>query len=140
MKLDVSRVDVWVAGLKDRPGALAEKLARLADARANLEFVLARRSPEKPAAGVVFLAPLKGPAQLKAAKAAGLRKTHSLNSVRVEGPDKPGAGAKVTRALADAGINLRGLSAAVMKKRFVLYLAFDSPADRTKAMRVLNKM
>ncbi len=59
MKLDVTRVNVWAASIKDRSGALAEKLAALAQAGANLGFVLARRAPDKPGTGVVFLTPLK---------------------------------------------------------------------------------
>ena len=38
MKMEVSRVDVWAASIKDRPGALAKKLEDLAQAGINLEF------------------------------------------------------------------------------------------------------
>ena len=41
MKLDVSRVDVWAASIKDRPGGLAVKLDALAQAGADLEFAIA---------------------------------------------------------------------------------------------------
>ena len=140
MALKVSKVDVWVGGLKDRPGSLAKKLRALADAGAELEFLIARRAPEKPGTGVVFLTPLKGAKQLAAAKKAGLRKTRSLNSVCVEGPDKPGLGARLTEALAATGINLRGLSAAVIGKRFVMHLAVDSVADAARARRVLKAL
>lgn len=140
MALNVTKVDVWVGSIKDRPGALAEKLGTLADAGAQLEFVIARRAPEKPGTGVVFVTPLKGAAQLKAAKKAGFRKTRSLQSVRAEGTDKPGLGAKMTQALAEKGINLRGLSAAAIGKRFVAHIAVDKAADATKAVRVLKKL
>ena len=140
MKLKVSRVDVWVASLVDKPGQLAAKLEALAEAGANLEFVIARRSPEKPGTGVLFLTPLKGAPQLRAAKKAGFRKTRSLHSVRIEGPDKPGLGAKLTEALAAAGINLRGLSAAAIGKRSIVYLALDRPADAAKAVRLLRQL
>ncbi len=140
MALDVARVDVWAASLEDRPGGLAEKLAALADAGAQLEFVISRRAPDKPGTGVVFLTPLKGAAQLRAAKQAGFEKTKSLHSVRVAGPDKPGLGARITQALADAGLNLRGLSAAAIGKRCVVHLALDSSADASKAVRVLKAL
>ena len=68
MALQVSRVKLWAAGVDDRPGALAEQLVALAGAGANLEFILARRSPERPGTGVVFLAPLTGPVQIRAAR------------------------------------------------------------------------
>jgi hypothetical protein len=38
----------------------------------------------------------------------------------------------MTGAIADAGINLRGLSAAALGSRFVAYMAFDSPKTRTR--------
>jgi len=140
MALEVSRIDIWVAGIEDRPGGLAEKLAALAAAGAQLQFVLARRAPDKPGSAVVFLTPVKGSRQIKAAKEAGFHKSQSLRALRVEGRDKPGLGAAITQALADAGINLRGLSAAVVGRRFVLHLALDSSADATKAARILRRM
>ena len=140
MALKVTRVDVWAASIEDRPGGLAEKLGVLADAGAQLAFLIARRAPQKPGTGVVFLTPLKGAAQLRAAKRLGLRKSKSLQSVRIEGQDRPGVGAKLTQALADAGINLRGLSAAVIGKRFVVYIALDKPTDVARAIRALKQM
>jgi len=138
--LNVSRADVWAASIDDRPGGLAEKLAALAEAGAQLEFVIARRAPDKPGTGVVFLTPLKGAAQIRAAKKAGFEKTESLHSLRVEGPDKPGLGAQMTQALAQAGINLRGLSAAAIGPRCVVHLALDSVADASKAARILKHL
>lgn len=139
MPYTVSRVKVWAGEIEDRPGGLAEKLETLGKAGANLEFVISRRAPEKPGTGVVFLAPLRGTKQTRAAGDAGIQMTDSLHSVRVEGPDRPGLGAKMTRALADAGINLRGVSAASLGRRSVTYLAFDSEPDATKAIQILRK-
>ena len=140
MKLKVSRTDTWASTIDDRPGGLADKLAALAAAGANLEFVIARRAPEQLGSGVVFVTPLKGAKQVKAAEAAGFQKTGSLHSLRVEGVDKPGAGANLTRALAEAGINLRGFSAAALGKRYVTHLALDTDLDATNAAAVLKKL
>lgn len=139
MPYKITKVDVWAGTIKDRPGGLAEKLETLAHAKASLEFVVARRAPDKPGKGVVFLAPLRGAAQIRAAKKAGLSKAASLCSLRIEGPDKPGFGARITRLLADAGINMRGLSAAALGRKCVVYFAFDSAANATKASRVLKR-
>lgn len=138
MKMKVSKTDVWAAAITDRPGGLAEKLGALAKARVNLEFIISRRRPEKSGKGVVFVTPIKGPRQVKAAKAAGFEKTGSLHSLRVEGPDRAGVGAKMTSAMAEAGINLRGLSAAAVGRRFVCHLALDTAAAAAKAARVLK--
>jgi hypothetical protein len=140
MKLKVSRTDTWAATIDDHPGGLADKLAALAAAGANLEFIIARRAPEQRGSGVAFVTPLKGAKQTKAAKAAGFQKTGGLHSVRVEGADKPGMGAKLTSALAKAGINLRGLSAAALGKSHVTYLALDTVQDAAKAVAVLKKL
>jgi len=140
MAIEVSRIDVWVAPLEDRPGGLAETLGSLAEAGAELEFVLARRAPEGPGAAVVFLSPIKGARQIRAAKKAGFHKSKSLAALRVEGLDKPGLGARLTQALAAKGINLRGLSAAVIGRRFVVHLSLDSTADATRAARILRGM
>jgi len=140
MALTVNRVDVWATRLKDEPGSLNAKLAALADAGADLEFVIARRAPEKKGSAVVFVTPIKGAKQAAAAKKAGFSKTKTLHSVRIEGANKAGCGAQITGALAEAGINLRGLSAAAIGNKFVAHLALDTTADATKAMRVLKKL
>ncbi|MGH7774989.1 MAG: amino acid-binding protein, partial [Candidatus Binatia bacterium] len=67
MPYAVRKVDVWVAEIDDRPGGLAEKLEALVKAGANFEFVISRRAPEKPGKGVVFLTPIRGTAQKRAA-------------------------------------------------------------------------
>lgn len=140
MKVNVTRTDVWAASLEDRPGSLAEKLSALADAGSNLEFIISRRSPDQPGKGVVFVTPVKGARQTKAAKEAGFAKSDGLHSVRIEGNDKAGVGATLTKALADAGLNLRGCSGAAFGRRFVGYLALDSAADAAKAVAVLKKL
>jgi hypothetical protein len=139
MALKVTQTEVWAAAIQDKPGGLAEKLEALAKAGAALEFVIARRAPDKPGTGVLFVAPLKGDKAIQAAKTAGFGRTDSLHSVRFEGPDQAGLGARLTRTLAGAGINLRGLSAAAIGNRFVCYLALDSAADAAKAAELLKK-
>jgi|SRR5262245_35401550 len=139
MAYTVKKVDVWAGEVADRPGGLAATVSALSSAGANLEFIVARRSAEKPGTGVVFVTPVRGGKQKAAAQANGLATTDSLHSVRVEGPDRAGLGAKMTEALAAAGINLRGLSGAAIGRRAVSYLAFDSATDAATAIGVLRK-
>ncbi len=140
MALKIQKVDTWAAALEDKPGGLATKLDALAKAGVNLEFLIARRAPDKPGKGVVFVTPISGAAEIRAAKAAGFAKTNSLHTLRVEGADKKGACAKITQKLADGRLNLRGLSAAAINKRFVAHLALDTAANAAKAARVLRAM
>ncbi|UCD51502.1 MAG: hypothetical protein JSW27_02500, partial [Phycisphaerales bacterium] len=117
MKLDIARIDVWVAGIEDRAGGLALALGGLAEAGANLEFVIARRAPERPEKAVVFAAPIQGARQARAAKQFGFQKSKSVHGIRVTTTDKRGLGLKLTQAMADAGINLRGFSGVAVGKR-----------------------
>ena len=140
MAYSVKKVEVWAGEIADRPGGLADKIQSLTNAGANLEFLIARRAADKPGTAVVFVTPIKGAKQKNAAQGTGFAMTDSLHSVRVDGPDKAGLGGKMTKAIADAGINLRSLSAAALGRRSVSYLAFDSAADADSAVSILRKV
>ena len=140
MALQVTRSEVWAATIDDRVGGTAEKLQGLAQAGANLEFLLARRTPEQPGKGILFVAPVKGAKVVRAAREAGFAKSEDLQSLRIEGPDKPGLIAGITRALSEGGISFRGLSAAAVGRKFVAHLAVDSAEDAKKAMAALKKV
>lgn len=140
MKLKVTRTDVWAVSLVDKPGGLAAKLEPLVQAGVNMQFMIARRAPEKKGRGVVFLTPVKGPRQLRAARKAGFRKASGLHSVRVEGADRRGICLKMAKVLKAQGINLRGFSAAAIGKRFIAHLGLESNAAANKAVKLLRKL
>jgi hypothetical protein len=140
MALKVQRIDTWAAPLEDTPGSLATKLDALCQVGVNLEFVIARRAPDKPGTGVVFVTPIQGAAGRRAAQRVGFQKTESLHTVRVQGPDKRGRGASMTQVLATGGLNLRGVSAAAIGSKFTAYIALDTAADATKAVRLLRML
>jgi hypothetical protein len=66
MDLLVERVDVWAATIQDRPGGLAEVLATLREAGADLQFIIARRTPGEPGKGIVFVTPLQSAREIRA--------------------------------------------------------------------------
>ncbi len=138
MEQIVERVDVWAASIADEPGGLARVLRGLREAGADLDFVVARRAPEEPGTGVVFVAPLRGDREVDAAAELGFHVTSSLHSVRVEGENRPGVGVELTERLGDAGINLRGLSGAVIGPRFIVYIGLDSAEDAMRAEELLR--
>ena len=138
MDLIVEHMDVWAAGIKDSPGGLADKLAVIAEEGADLDFIVARRCHEQPGTGVVFIAPLQGDAEVAAAAEAGFSVSNSLHSLRVEGDNRSGVAAEITQKLAEAGLNVRGLSAAVIGVRFIIYIAFDSPENAETAADTLR--
>ncbi|RZF28915.1 amino acid-binding protein [Paraburkholderia sp. UYCP14C] len=139
MELSVERVDVWAATIDDKPGGLAKVLSALRDAGADLQFVVARRTAEASGKGVVFVAPLEGDSAIRAATQVGFSVTPSLHSIRVMGLDQLGIIAQLSRALADGGINLRGVSAAVLGTQFIAYIALDSLDDAEKAIDILQR-
>src|SRR3954471_24592850 len=114
MAIRVTKEEVWAGDLPDRSGGLAAVLEALGGAGASIDCVIARRRPDRPGSGVVFVTPVKGNKVQQAARAAGLGPAADLATVRVEGPDRPGLGGRLTRAVADAGVSMRGLTAAVL--------------------------
>jgi hypothetical protein len=140
MALSVTKTQVWAGDLQDIPGGLADVLGGLAGSGADLEFVIARRDPAHPGQGQVFISPIKGKRAEAAAQSAGLDRADSVPTLRVEGPDKPGLGNRMARAMADEGINVRGFSAAVIGNKFVAYIGFDNPADADRAAKALKRV
>ncbi len=137
MGLQIRRVQVWSGDIPDRPGAAAGKLELLARAGADLEFVFSRAHPARPDTGILFLAPIRGPEQIEAARAAGLGPALDMAMLCIEGKNRAGVGFDLMSRLAVAGINLRGLALSTLGDRFVAYLAFDRPDTATLALQVL---
>ena len=140
MALKATRNEVWIATVDDRAGGAADILETLAKAKVNLEMVFARRMPEQPGKGLMIVGPIKGKKAEQAALAAGLAKTGVMHGLRVEGGDKPGLGAKITRALGNAGISFRGLTAHAIGKKFVCNIALDTAEDADRAVKLLKKL
>lgn len=139
MNVIAEHEEVWVASVEDKPGALGNKLAALAEAGADLGFIIARRSPEKPGTGVVFVTPLRGDQEIDAATEEGFNLSSHMHSLQVKGQNEPGMAAKISRKIGEAGLNLRGFSGAVIGTQFVVHLAFDTEEAARKAIAALQK-
>ena len=96
MPYTISRVEVWSGETQDRRGALADMLKLVLDAGADLDFIIGRPSPVKPATGILYVAPLEGEQQLAAARQAGLHPSSHIEALRVEGPDSRGLAERIT--------------------------------------------
>jgi hypothetical protein len=140
MGLKATRNEVWIATIEDQAGGAAPVLEALAQSKINLEMVFARRLPEQPGKGMLIVGPIKGAKAQKAALAAGVAKTGAMHGVRVEGGHRPGLGAGITRALGDAGISFRGISAHAIGRKFVCNIALDTPEDAERAVKLLKKL
>ncbi len=94
--------------IADKAGGMASVLAPLAEAKANLEYILTRRQSDRPGTGIVYVAPITGAAQVRAAKASGLHESNQTIVLRVEGDNETGLGYRLTQTWATAGISLQG--------------------------------
>jgi hypothetical protein len=137
MSFKWDRVHVWSCEVKDQAGGVAEKLAHLAKAGANLEYVFTKRLPNRPGEGVLYVAPVTGPAQARAAKSAGMHEVDHPVVRRIEGDNFAGLAHHLTEQWALAGISLQGLTMAVLGTKFVGYAAFDAVPDANRAAQIL---
>ncbi len=137
MAFSIRKVQVWTGHISDRPGAAAAKLELLARAGADLEFIFTRPARDKPETGTIYLAPLKTPPELEAARMADLVQARDVAMLCVEGANRPGIGYAIMSRLAVAGINLHGLSVSVLGDRFAAYLLLGSPDAAAMAVQVL---
>jgi hypothetical protein len=140
MALQIRKIQVWSSEIPDRPGAAAGKLELLARAGADLEFVFTRPHPSRPDTGMLFVAPITGPEQIQAARAAGLAPAVDVAMLSIEGENRPGIGYDIMSRLAVAGLNLRGLSISTVGHQFAAYLAFDNADTSAAAVQVLAEL
>jgi hypothetical protein len=140
MGFKLDRVHVWAGEVADQAGGVASKLALLAQANANLEFILTKRQPDKPGTGILYVAPVTGPLQVRAAKAAGMQETPDPVVLRVEGDNEAGLAHRLTQQWALAGISMQELTMAVIGGKFVGYAAFDTVNDANRAAAILGDL
>jgi hypothetical protein len=137
MSFKLDRIHIWSGEIQDQAGGMAAKLAPLAQAGANLEYILTRRLAAKPGAGFLYVAPVTGPSQVRSARSVGLSESHDTVVLRVEGDNQAGLAHRLTQQWALAGINLQGLTMSVLGNKFVGYAAFDTVEDANKAAQIL---
>jgi hypothetical protein len=136
----MDRVHVWATEVKDEPGGVSAKLSRLDEAGADLEYVYTQRRTDKPGYGILYVAPLAGHEQFKAARATGLHEVNEPIVMRLEGDNTAGLAHRLKHAWATAGINLHGAIMTVIGTKFVGFVTFDSVEDANKAARILAEV
>jgi hypothetical protein len=137
MALSVKPITLWRVEVANEPGVLARTLEPLAEAGADLRLVMGYRFPETPERSAIELYPLSGRRVTRAAEQAGLAAS-GVPCVLVEGDNRPGLGAALTRALADAGINIAFLVAQVIGRKFTAAFGFADETAATSATSVLK--
>lgn len=140
MSFKLDRVHVWAGEVLDQAGGVATKLAALAQAGTNLEYIDTRRNTDKPGTGVLYVAPITGPQAVRAAKSAGLHETNTPVVLRVEGDNAQGLGHRLTQKWATEGLSLHSLMMSVVGDRFVGYASFDTVTDANRAAAILGDL
>ena len=137
MALSAKRITLWRREVHNEPGVLAAILEPLAQAGADLRLVMGYRFPEDTTRAAIELYPVTGKKASAAAEAAGLR-PFELACLLVEGDNRPGLGAAIGRALADAGINIVFLVAQVIGRRFTAVMGFADDAAAAAATKTIK--
>jgi hypothetical protein len=138
MGFKLDRVHVWSGQVADEAGGVAAKLSMMAQAGANLEFIYTRRQPDQPGTGILYVAPVTGPLQVRAARSAGLTETNDPVVLRVEGDNQAGLAHRVTQQWSLAGLSFQGMTMAVVGDKFIGYVSFDTIADANRAAAILG--
>lgn len=139
MALTVKRITLWRREVENQPGMLAGTLEPLAAAGSDLRLVLGYRFPEATGRAAVEVFPVTGKRAIAAARAAGLEPFESVACLLIEGDNRPGLGAAVGRALADAGLNIAFLVAQVIGRRYTAVVGFTEEADAAMAAKVIRR-
>ena len=140
MGFKLDRVHVWSGEVMDQAGGVAAKLSLLAQAGANLEYIYTKRLENRPGIGMLYVAPITGALQLRAARSAGLSETDNPVVLRVEGDNQAGLAHRLTQQWAVAGLSMHGLMMSVLGDKFVGYASFDSVADSNRAAAILGDL
>ncbi len=132
----IRRVEYYYVVVKDKPGAGAGVLTALRDAGVNLLAYLG--FPGSRGTSQIDLVP-EDPAALKtAAKKAGLKLSRAKRAFLVEGDDRVGAVAELTRRLGNADVNLTAACATVAGNGRFGMILWVPPTSFGKAARVLG--
>jgi len=138
MAITLKKITLWRKEVDNKPGALAETLALLAQARTDLQTVMGYRYPGGQGKAAIELHPVSGKKAIEAARSAGLVAS-SIPTVLVQGDNRPGLGHAIAKALGDAGINLGFVLAQVVGRKYAAVFGFENDSDAEKAIPLIRK-
>ena len=138
MSVTVKSISLWRKEVDNRTGALAQTLAPLAKAGADLQVVMGYRYPCNESKAAFELYPVSGRKLTAAASEAGLAAS-SIPTLLVEGDNKPGLAHKIAQAIADAGVDMSFFVAQAVGRRYSAIVGFGSESDAKKASALIKK-
>jgi hypothetical protein len=139
MAVTVKKITLWRTEVENRPGILANVLEPLANLGIDLQVVMGYRFPGNEKKAALELYPVTGRKATAAAQSVGLTQS-SIPTLLVEGDNRPGLGYEISRALADAEINLGFLVTQVIGRKYSAVIGFDNEEDARKATAMLKKV
>ena len=141
LKLTVKQVKLWVFHGRDRKGLIADALEPLAAAGVHLQVVMAYRFPTEVDRCAIEVFPIDSPKAEAEARRIGFAVSQTP-CLLVEGDDRSGLGARISRAISDAQVSMAFLMAQVVGKKFSAAIGFASDEDAgaaTKAIQALAR-
>jgi hypothetical protein len=138
MPLSVKKIVLWRKEVDNKAGILANALAPLANAGADIHVVMAYRFPGKESNAAIELYPVTGKKSVTAAKEVGFAAS-AIPALLVEGDNRAGLGYATAQAIAGAGISLDFLVAQVVGRKYSAVFGFESDADATKCAAIIRK-
>jgi len=138
MPVTVKRITLWRKELENRAGTLAGTLEPLAKAGADLQIVMGYRIPNEHMKAAVELYPITNKKTTQAAQEAGLVASQ-IPVLLVQGDNRPALGHNISRAIAEAGVNLDFLVAQVVGRKYSAVIGFENEADASRATALIKK-
>jgi|SRR5215469_10579829 len=138
MPVTVKNISLWRKEVENQVGTLAEALAPVSNAGANLRVLMGYRYPGEGTKAAIELYPVAGKKVTAAASEAGLRAS-AIPTLLVEGDDKPGLGLAIAQAIAGAGVNLTFFVAQSMGRKFAAVLGFETEQGAKTARPLIKK-
>lgn len=137
MALTVKNAQIWIRRGDDRAGLAADALGPLGEAGVSLSCVMGYCYPGQPGRAAVEVFPIKGKKAEKAARSAGFAPSDTP-CLLVEGDDRPGLGAAISRSVAAAGLSMSFLVGQVIGRKFNCMIGFGSDADAAAATKAIK--
>ena len=138
MAITLKKITLWRKEVDNKPGALADTLALLAQARTDLQAVMGYRYQGDQGKAAIELHPVSGKKAIEAARSAGLAAS-PIPTVLLQGDNRPGLGHTIAKALGDAGINLSFVLAQVVGRKYAAVFGFENDSDAAKAIALIRK-
>jgi hypothetical protein len=132
----IRKVDYYYTMVSDKPGEAARILKALHEAGINL--IAFSGFPEGARRAQLDFVPEDSAAFTKAARKAGIKLSPRKSGFLIQGEDRPGALAELTRKLAEAGINITAVDAVCAGEGRYGALLWVKAADMRRAAKALG--